>query len=112
MKLQALPDIEIIEERSEQAELEPLFKVIIHNDNVTPFAMMLRLAMPPGERQFQSQIDNRQSTIHMVIFFVPACERTAPVDRRMSGLFEWRWVRCPCAGTIARGPGPARRYAR
>ena len=31
---QALPEIEIIEET--ETELEPLFKVIIHNDNATP----------------------------------------------------------------------------
>ena len=30
----ALPDIQIIEET--ETELEPLFKVIIHNDNITP----------------------------------------------------------------------------
>ena len=34
MKLTTLPEIEIIEEVD--TELEPLFQVIIHNDNVTP----------------------------------------------------------------------------
>jgi ATP-dependent Clp protease adaptor protein ClpS len=43
MKLQALPDIEIIAERSEQAELEPLFKVIIHNDIVTPMDYVVHI---------------------------------------------------------------------
>jgi len=43
MKLQALPDIEIIAERIEQAELEPLFKVIIHNDNVTPMDFVVHI---------------------------------------------------------------------
>ena len=34
MSLQTVPEIQIVEES--EAELEPLFKVIIHNDNVTP----------------------------------------------------------------------------
>lgn len=34
MKLQIAPEIEIIEET--QTELEPLYRVLIHNDNVTP----------------------------------------------------------------------------
>lgn len=34
MKLQILPDIEIIEET--ETELEPLYRVIIHNDDITP----------------------------------------------------------------------------
>ena len=34
MRLQILPDIEIIEET--ETELEPFYRVIIHNDDVTP----------------------------------------------------------------------------
>ncbi|NWG35714.1 MAG: ATP-dependent Clp protease adaptor ClpS [Chloroflexi bacterium] len=34
MKLHILPEIEIIEET--ETELEPLYRVIIHNDDVTP----------------------------------------------------------------------------
>jgi len=34
MKLKVIPDIEIIEET--KTELEPLYRVIIHNDHVTP----------------------------------------------------------------------------
>ncbi len=34
MNIQPLPEIEIAEEI--ETELEPLYKVIIHNDNVTP----------------------------------------------------------------------------
>ena len=34
MKLQILPEIEIVEET--ETELEPLYRVIIHNDDVTP----------------------------------------------------------------------------
>ena len=31
-----IPKIEIIEEQEEETELEPLYRVIIHNDDVTP----------------------------------------------------------------------------
>ena len=34
MKLQTVPSIEIVEET--KTELEPLYRVIIHNDDVTP----------------------------------------------------------------------------
>jgi len=36
MKLETAPEIEIIEEQEEETELEPLYRVIIHNDHVTP----------------------------------------------------------------------------
>jgi len=36
MKVEVLPEIKIIEEREEETELEPLYRVIIHNDDVTP----------------------------------------------------------------------------
>ncbi len=41
MKLQILPDIEIIEETEE--ELEPLYRVIIHNDPVTPMDFVIHV---------------------------------------------------------------------
>lgn len=41
MNLQILPEIEILEE-SETA-LEPLYKVLIHNDNVTPMDFVVHI---------------------------------------------------------------------
>lgn len=43
MNLQVVPEIEIIEEQQEQTELEPLYKVIIHNDNVTPMDFVVQI---------------------------------------------------------------------
>ena len=43
MNLQAVPEIEIIEEQQEQTELEPLYRVIIHNDNVTPMDFVVQI---------------------------------------------------------------------
>ena len=41
MKLQTTPDIEIIEDT--KTELEPLFRVIIHNDDVTPMDFVIHV---------------------------------------------------------------------
>lgn len=36
MSVRTLPEIEIIEKQEEETELEPLYRVLIHNDDVTP----------------------------------------------------------------------------
>jgi ATP-dependent Clp protease adaptor protein ClpS len=41
MKLQTIPQIEIIKET--QTELEPLFRVIIHNDDITPMDFVVNV---------------------------------------------------------------------
>ena len=41
MSLQILPEIEIIEETD--TELEPLYRVIIHNDNITPMDFVVHV---------------------------------------------------------------------
>src|SRR5512147_702698 len=43
MKLQIAPEIQIIEEQEEQTELEPLYRVLIHNDHVTPMDFVVHI---------------------------------------------------------------------
>jgi len=41
MYLQVIPEIEIIEQT--ETELEPLYRVIIHNDHITPMDFVVRI---------------------------------------------------------------------
>jgi ATP-dependent Clp protease adaptor protein ClpS len=46
MKLQVAqvsPDIQIIEEEQEETELEPLYRVLIHNDHITPMEFVVQI---------------------------------------------------------------------
>jgi ATP-dependent Clp protease adaptor protein ClpS len=43
MNVTAVPEIEIIEEQEEETELEPLYRVLIHNDDVTPMDFVVQI---------------------------------------------------------------------
>ena len=43
MKVTVAPEIEIIEEQEEETELESLYRVIIHNDNITPMDFVVHI---------------------------------------------------------------------
>jgi ATP-dependent Clp protease adaptor protein ClpS len=43
MKVGALPEIVIIEEQQEETELEPLYRILIHNDDVTPMDFVVHV---------------------------------------------------------------------
>lgn len=43
MNLQIAPDIQIIEETEEETELEPLYRILIHNDHVTPMDFVVHI---------------------------------------------------------------------
>jgi ATP-dependent Clp protease adaptor protein ClpS len=43
MRLQVAPEIQIIEEQEEETELEPLYRVLIHNDHVTPMDFVVQI---------------------------------------------------------------------
>ncbi len=43
MKLQIAPEIQIIGEQQDETELEPLYRVMIHNDDVTPMDFVVHI---------------------------------------------------------------------
>ena len=43
MKVAVAPEIQIIEEQEEETELEPLYRVLIHNDDVTPMDFVVQI---------------------------------------------------------------------
>lgn len=43
MKVEVVPEIEIIAEQEDETELEPLYRVLIHNDDVTPMDFVVHI---------------------------------------------------------------------
>lgn len=43
MTAPVIPEIEITEDQEEETELEPLYRVLIHNDNVTPMDFVVHV---------------------------------------------------------------------
>ena len=43
MKVATTPEIQIIEDQEEETELEPLYRVLIHNDDVTPMDFVVQI---------------------------------------------------------------------
>jgi len=43
MNITTTPDIQIIEEQQEEIEIEPLYRVLIHNDHITPMDFVVHI---------------------------------------------------------------------
>ena len=72
MNLQILPEIEIIEET--KTELEPLYRVIIHNDDVTPMDFVVNIL----QRIFMLGMDRALNIMYIAHFTGIAYVQTLP----------------------------------
>jgi ATP-dependent Clp protease adaptor protein ClpS len=43
MRTETVPEIEIIHEEEEETELEPLYRILVHNDDVTPMDFVVHV---------------------------------------------------------------------
>jgi ATP-dependent Clp protease adaptor protein ClpS len=43
MTISTAPEIQILEEHEEETELEPLYRILIHNDHVTPMDFVVQI---------------------------------------------------------------------
>lgn len=43
MNITTAPEIQILDEQEEETELEPLYRVLIHNDHVTPMDFVVQI---------------------------------------------------------------------
>ena len=43
MKFEIAPDIQILEEQEQETELEALYRVLIHNDHITPMDFVIQI---------------------------------------------------------------------
>lgn len=43
MSITTTPDIQIIEEQEEETGLEPLYRILIHNDHITPMDFVVQI---------------------------------------------------------------------
>jgi ATP-dependent Clp protease adaptor protein ClpS len=43
VKLQVAPEIKILDETEEETELEPLYRILIHNDHTTPMDFVVQV---------------------------------------------------------------------
>ena len=43
MSITTTPEIQIIEEQEEETELEPLYRILIHNDHITPMDFVVHI---------------------------------------------------------------------
>jgi ATP-dependent Clp protease adaptor protein ClpS len=72
MNLQIIPEIEIIEDT--KTELEPLYRVIIHNDNVTPMDFVVNIL----QRIFMLGMDRALNIMYIAHFTGIAYVQTLP----------------------------------
>lgn len=43
MTIQIAPEIQILQEMEEETELEPLYRILIHNDHITPMDFVVHI---------------------------------------------------------------------
>jgi ATP-dependent Clp protease adaptor protein ClpS len=93
MKLQIAPEIQIIEEQKEETELEPLYRVLIHNDHITPMDFVVQILTTVFYLPNDKAIDIMTlPVLHMYKPFPNRRRRSASTRRILPQ--DWRDIRC------------------
>ncbi len=95
MKLQIAPEIQIIEEQEEQTELEPLYRVLIHNDHVTPMDFVVQILKTIFYLSNEKAIDIMMTAHITGIAYVQTLSKSEAEKRLVKAHAEANWAGYP-----------------
>lgn len=95
MSITTTPDIQIIEEVEEQSELEPLYRVLIHNDHVTPMDFVVHILKTVFYQSNEKALDIMMNAHIKGMEYVQTLPRSEAEKRVAKAHAEANWAGYP-----------------
>jgi ATP-dependent Clp protease adaptor protein ClpS len=95
MSITTTPDIQIIEEVEEQSELEPLYRVLIHNDHVTPMDFVVHILKTVFYQSNEKALDIMMNAHIKGMEYVQTLPRSEAEKRITKAHAEANWADYP-----------------